>query len=150
MPATRACVSSAYTYVYVLYNVKSGGRQRERHEHTSSAVGGCYIVVARLSVEGPLSNRFDDGWRASSAHCNAVTCPRTKIFTNYRIKMEIAHKTGKKMTRKGTNRANTLLFFTDLSNPYRRLSNRFSRRWQFLTLRDTSSQQYSTIRVLID
>lgn len=114
MPATRACVSSAYTYVYVLYNVKSGGRQRERHEHTSSAVGGCYIVVARLSVEGPLSNRFDDGWRASSAHCNAVTCPRTKIFTNYRIKMEIAHKAGKKMTRKGTNRGEHPPFFYGL------------------------------------
>lgn len=87
--------------------------------HTSSAVGGCYIVVARLSVEGPLSNRFDDGWRAS-AHCNAVTCPRTKIFTNYRIKMEIAHG-GKKMRREkdeeGKGRRTSSLFFTQLLDP---------------------------------
>lgn len=110
--------------------------------HTSSAVGGCYIVVARLSVEGPLSNRFDDGWRAS-AHCNAVTCPRTKIFTNYRIKMEIAHG-GKKMRREGAGEHPP--FF--LHNYWIRvLCPSISRRWQFPTLRDPPL--HSAIRVLI-
>lgn len=79
----------------------------EKSVHTSSAVGGCYIVVARLSVEGPLSNRFDDGWRAS-AHCNAVTCRRTKIFTNYRIKMEIAR--GEKDEEKRDRRTSSLFY----------------------------------------
>lgn len=84
----------------------------EKSVHTSSAVGGCYIVVARLSVEGPLSNRFDDGWRAS-AHCNAVTCRRTKIFTNYRIKMEIAR--GEKDERNEIGEHPP--FFTELLDP---------------------------------
>lgn len=108
--------------------------------HTSSTVGGCYIVVARLSVEGPLSNRFDDGWRAS-AHCNAVTCPRTKIFTNYRVKMEIARREKDEEKR---DRRTSSLFYGIIGSV---LCPSISRRWQFRTLRDLSL--HSAIRVLI-
>lgn len=89
--------------MYVLCNAKRAKRGKRR-ACTSSLVRRRSCIsstAARLSVEGPLLNRFDDrGGGPASAHCNAVTCPESSKISrggttagDVREKMEIEEGT---------------------------------------------------------